>query len=236
MAPGAEAIQIAEAAGHPYSLINACYSLGLLHLRRGDLDKAIPVLEHGLDVCNAWGFHTLSFHGVASFLGSAYVLAGRVAEALPLLERVVEQTDAMGIVSAHVLGVIPLGEGYLRAGRIDEALTMLGMRLRFAASIKQRGHQAWALRLLGEIHAQLDPPEVESAEAYYRQALSLANELEMRPLQAHCHRGLGTLYLKMGQQAQARAELSAAIELYRAMEMTFWLPQAEAALAEVEGR
>jgi tetratricopeptide (TPR) repeat protein len=45
MAPGAEAIQLAEAAGHPYSLINACYSLGLLHLRRGDLDKAIPVLR-----------------------------------------------------------------------------------------------------------------------------------------------------------------------------------------------
>jgi len=55
----------------------------------------------------------------------------------------------------------------------------------------------------------------------------------MRPLQAHCHRGLGTLYATIGQQEQARAELSAAIELYRAMDMTFWLPQAEAALAQV---
>jgi hypothetical protein len=57
----------------------------------------------------------------------------------------------------------------------------------------------------------------------------------MRPLQAHCHRGLGTLYATIGQQEQARAELSAAIELYRAMDMTFWLPQTEAALAQVEG-
>ena len=32
----------------------------------------------------------------------------------------------------------------------------------------------------------------------------------------------------------ARAELSTAIEMYRAMEMTFWLPQAEVALAQVE--
>jgi hypothetical protein len=40
----------------------------------------------------------------------------------------------------------------------------------------------------------------------------------------------------MGRGEEARAELAAAIELYRAMEMTFWLPQAEAALAEVEGR
>ena len=55
----------------------------------------------------------------------------------------------------------------------------------------------------------------------------------MRPLQAHCHRGLGTLYATTGQQEQARAELAAAIDLYRAMDMTFWLPQTEAALARV---
>jgi hypothetical protein len=57
----------------------------------------------------------------------------------------------------------------------------------------------------------------------------------MRPLQAHCHRGLGTLYAKTGRPEQARAALETAVELYRAMAMTFWLPQAEAALAEVEG-
>ena len=64
------------------------------------------------------------------------------------------------------------------------------------------------------------------------QALALAEELGMRPLQAHCHLGLGTLYVKTGQREQARTELSTAIELYRAMDMTFWLPQAEAALAQ----
>jgi hypothetical protein len=58
----------------------------------------------------------------------------------------------------------------------------------------------------------------------------------MRPLTAHCHLGLDTLYAKIGQRDQARAELSTAIALYREMDMTFWLPQAEAALAQVEGR
>jgi hypothetical protein len=55
-------------------------------------------------------------------------------------------------------------------------------------------------------------------------------------LQAPCHRGLGMLYATVGQQEQACAALSTAIHLYRAMEMTFWLPEAEAALAHVEGR
>ena len=56
----------------------------------------------------------------------------------------------------------------------------------------------------------------------------------MRPLQAHCHRGLGTLYAATGRREQAHAELSTAIDMYRAMEMTFWLPETEAALAQVD--
>jgi hypothetical protein len=75
--------------------------------------------------------------------------------------------------------------------------------------------------------------EVEPAAGHYRQALTLAEELGMRPLQAHCHRGLGTLYAATGQREHARTELSAAITLYGDMAMTFWLPQTEATLAQV---
>jgi hypothetical protein len=71
------------------------------------------------------------------------------------------------------------------------------------------------------------------AAAYYQQALALADELGMRPLQDHCYRGLGTLYVQTGQQEQARTELASAIDLYRAMDMIFWLPQTEAVLAQV---
>ena len=101
---------------------------------------------------------------------------------------------------------------------------------------QERGHQAYALRLLGDIAARREPLEAKQAEAHYRQALALAEELGMRPLQAHCHLGLGTLYGQIGRREQACHELSAAIDLYRAMDMTFWLPQAEAALAAIRPR
>ena len=94
----------------------------------------------------------------------------------------------------------------------------------------------YALRLLGEIAARRDAPASEQAASSYRQALALADERGMRPLQAHCHLGLGTLYAQIGRREQARAALTAAIDLYRAMAMTFWLPQVEVALAQVEGR
>ena len=122
------------------------------------------------------------------------------------------------------------------AGRLEEAQALAEQALTLAREHQERGNQAYALRLLGDIAARRELPEGEPAEAHYRQSLALADALGMRPLQAHCRRGLGTLYLKAEQRAQAQAELSTAIALYRAMDMTFWLPQAEAALAQVEGR
>ena len=92
-----------------------------------------------------------------------------------------------------------------------------------------------ASRVASRFYAQADPPDVEQAEAHYQQALALAEELGMRPLQAHCHRGLGTLYAKADRREQACTELATAIALYRAMEMTFWLPETEATLVQGGG-
>jgi hypothetical protein len=100
----------------------------------------------------------------------------------------------------------------------------------------ERGYEAWALRLLGEIAAHHVCPGEATAAAHYGAAMTLASELEMRPLVAHCHWGLGTLYAATGQREQARAALSMAVEMYRVMDMTFWLPQTEAALAQVDTR
>ena len=118
------------------------------------------------------------------------------------------------------------------AGHLEEARALAEGTLALARERQERGNEAYALHLLGDIAVRRDPSESEPAKAYYRQALTLAEELGMRPLVAHCHRGLGTLHAMLGQRAQARMALLIAIEMYRAMDMTFWLPQAEAALAQ----
>src|SRR5262249_8701888 len=128
----------------------------------------------------------------------------------------------------QVLVLARLGEGCLLAGRMDEALHWAHETLALSSELKQRGTEACALRLLGEIASHRDPPEVETAEQHYRQGLALAAELGMRPLVAHCHLGLGKLYRQTGQLEQAREHLAAAATMYREMGMTFWLAQAEA--------
>jgi sugar phosphate isomerase/epimerase len=102
-----------------------------------------------------------------------------------------------------------------------------------ARAHQERGNEAYALCLLGNIAARREPPEHLQADAHYRQALALAEELGTRPLQAHCHLGLGILYATTGQRQQARAALATAVNLCRAMDMTFWLPQAKATLAQL---
>jgi tetratricopeptide (TPR) repeat protein len=84
------------------------------------------------------------------------------------------------------------------------------------------------LRLLGDIAAHPDRVEVETAEAHYRQALALAEELGLRPLMAHCHLEFGQLYRRTGQGEQAHEHLATATTMYREMDMRFWLEQAEA--------
>jgi class 3 adenylate cyclase/tetratricopeptide (TPR) repeat protein len=226
-ARGAEAVRIAETIEQPFSLCDAYLGLGFLHLRKGDLPQAIAILEKDLAVCQTGDILVL-LPNVAAALGYAYALSGRLAEALPLLEQAVEQASPLR--AAH------LGEAYLLAGRLEDASQLTRRALARTRDFKLCGNEAYVLRLLGEIAAHRDPPEVEPAAAAYQQALTLTEQLGMGPLQAHCHLGLGTLYATTGQGQQARAALTTAIEMYRAMDMTFWLPEAEAALAQVEGR
>jgi class 3 adenylate cyclase/tetratricopeptide (TPR) repeat protein len=232
---GEEGLRIAEAVDHPGSLMLASWGLGLLTLYQGSMHRALPLLERAVSLCQEAGF-LIYFPLMAAALGAAYTRFGRGTDAVPLLTQAMEQTTATEMAGFQALCGLPLGEAQMLAGRLKVAHALTDRALALAREHQERGNQAYALCLLGEITARRQPPEHERAEAHYRQALALAEELGMRPLQAHCHRGLGTLYAMTGQREQARAELSLAIELYKAMEMTFWLPQAEAALAQVEGR
>jgi tetratricopeptide (TPR) repeat protein len=232
LACGEEGLRIAEAVVHPASLMVASWGIGLLALHKGDLPRALPLLERAVGICREADI-PLFFPWMAAALGAAYTLGGCVTDAVPLLTQAMEQTIALGMAGFQVFCSLPLGEAHLQAGRMEEAHALAERTLALARQHQERGNQAYALRLLGDIAARREPSESEQAEAYYRQAQALAGELGMRPLLAHCHLGLGTLYGRLGRVESARAVLTAAIELYRAMNMTFWLPQAEAAVVQV---
>ena len=153
----------------------------------------------------------------------------------PILEHAIERAATMNIMARQGRQVAWLSEVHLLAGRLEEAHAHAQHALHLARDYKERGHEAWILRLLGEITAHRDPLDGTQAEASYRQALTLAEGPRHAPAAGPCHRGLGTLYTQRDQPQAGTHRFSTAITMYRSMDMTFWLPETEAGLAEVNG-
>jgi tetratricopeptide (TPR) repeat protein len=225
---GHDAIRIAEALEHPFSLIEACMSLAYLHGVRGDLSQAIRLL--GRAVTLSGEDITLFGPNAMTSLGHAHAALGRVGEGMSWLKQGLAAQDSLGIGYLWAVSLVQAGEAYLLAGQVEDARASADRALRFSRERGERGHEAWALRLLGEAASHHDRPDVAAAEAHYGGAMTLASELGMRPLVAHCHLGLGKLYRRTAKQDKAQEQLTTAGTMYREMGMAFWLAKTQAEL------
>ncbi len=226
---GHEAIQIAEALDHPFSIIGACLYLAYVNSVRGEMNQATRLVERALALCREWNITSHTPIAMAS-LGHVYAWSGRIGEGVSLLQQALAAYESAGFGFRHSLGVEQLGEAYLLADQVENARACADRAVMLARGRGERGYEAYALRLVGEIASHCDPPNVEQAEGHYRQAMSLAEELGMRPLLGHCHLGLGKLRRWTGKREQAEDHLTTAATMYREMDMGFWLEKAEAEL------
>ena len=224
-----EALRIAVGADDPFTLAEALTGVGSVALAEGDLDGAIDALERASAVIHA---SSLQPWAVLARLGHAYALAKRPLEARGLLEKVTREATTMSAMGVgRAMQHVWLGEAYLLEGRLDDALERAQEAVSLAQRHQERSHEAWSLRLLGDI-ASHRPQQDETAEGYYREAVALAGELGMRPLVAHCHFHLGKRFRKTDRPEQAREHLTRATAMYREMDMRFWLDQAEAEIRQ----
>jgi tetratricopeptide (TPR) repeat protein len=230
IAHGQEGIRLADSLDHPFSQAAACWTLAHLHIIRGELGRAVRLLERGLALSREWNLTSFSEQNTGG-LGYAYALSGRVAEGIPLLERALSASEDMRNRAAQLIFLVYLGEAFVLADRLEDAFEFAGRALTLARESGQRVYAAWARRLLGEVTARRDSPG--DADGHYRDALALATELGMRPLVAHCHLGLAKLYQRIGNREQDREHLTTATTMYREMGMGFWREQAEAEMREL---
>jgi tetratricopeptide (TPR) repeat protein len=226
-----EALEIATAAEHPYSTALAHYEAGKWRVLQGNFREAIPWLELSLEACRREKFYFLST--VATFAGGTYARLGRLAEGIALLEESAEGETATSFTGHRPANLALLGEAYLLSGRLEDALRTARASLDLGRAIRQRGFEAEALHVLGDIQSHQDQHDWAAAQESYQQARELAGELGMRPLVAHCHLGLGKLYRRTGKREQAHDHLSTATTMYREMGMTYWLEKAEAEMVEL---
>jgi class 3 adenylate cyclase/tetratricopeptide (TPR) repeat protein len=211
------AVEIAAGSEQPLSLMVASYSAGSLSLQKGDLHTAVPMLERALELCERWTLRAW-FPNVASNLGYAYTLSGRPAEGCALLERAVEQNAALATMTGHASEVAMLAEGHLVVGRLDKALELARQAQELARAYQERGNEAQALCVLGDVLAHGAGNLNEALEAYAG-ALRLARELEMRPLLYRCHLSLAALHRRAGDDPRAVSETAEAAALDQALGM-----------------
>ncbi|HXU90638.1 MAG TPA: adenylate/guanylate cyclase domain-containing protein [Methylomirabilota bacterium] len=231
IAEAQEGLRIAEAADHPFSLGQAYLALGYVHTVKGEFDQAVPLLERALAMSRDWNIRLLS-PSCMGFLGYTYARSGRVEDGLALLAQAMAAFESGVATVFHSLVAAYSGEACILAGRWQEAHTHAARALTLTRQRGERGDEAYALRLLGEIHSHETPPDDASAEARYCAATALADRLGMRPLTAHCHLGLGKLYRRTDERERAREHFTSATTMYREMGMTYWLEKAQTEMAE----
>jgi tetratricopeptide (TPR) repeat protein len=227
LACGWEGIRVAETLDHPYSLIMSCWCLASLCLIRGHVDPATRLLERARSAAADSKFWYPLFNGP---LGYACALAGRIDQGCSLLREALSLGQTMKLGVYEAIRLVQLGEALLLADRPADALEPARRALSLARQRGERGHEAWALRLLGEIASHHAHPDVATVESHYGAAMALATELGMRPLVAHCHHELGKLHRRTGDRARAGEHLVTATTMFREMDMGLWLAKAEATL------
>ena len=219
----AEAIRLAEATDHTHTISLAHQGGGDLHLLWGNWARARSLFETAIIVCRKRNL-AISLRLLLSSSAWALAQLGKNAAALDRVhegERRLEDAAARGYLGRLGWGYFTLGRACLALERLDQAKRFGDLAVKH--SPHQPGFRAHGLQLLADIAAHDHRCDLEASEASYHAALALGEPRGMRPLVAHCHRGLAKLYQRRGERQKAQEHSTAAIAMYRDMNMRFWL-------------
>jgi class 3 adenylate cyclase/tetratricopeptide (TPR) repeat protein len=202
-----ECITLARRIGQPYTLSFALTLAGadFCYLVR-DAQGALRFGHEGQELSAKWGFGYLEAMCTVH-AGWATAMQGRHAEGLESMSRALEAIRNMRVWSVTPRMIAQLASVYAHAGRADEALSVLasspdrqGGRLRVrAAEIR---------RIEGDLNRLRSRPDLEAAEACYREAIEIAIEDEARGSHLRAATSLARLWLEQGKSGPAHRLLA----------------------------
>jgi tetratricopeptide (TPR) repeat protein len=224
-----DGVRLARETTHPDTLLWAYRGLGLLHLARGEAERAEAVLDQALSLCRTRDL-PVYVPRVTSELALANAMLGRARDAVRPLEQAVQEATERNQAASLPQMRLFLAETYLLAEQLEQARTAGALALDLSRAQQDRGHEAHALRLLADVSSRETSSDVEAAAHLYGQADTIARELGMRPLSARCHLGLGLLRPKNQVREEALRHLSDASRELDEMGMVLWLSPVRAAL------
>ena len=231
-AQGEHALALADSIDDLYSRALACVGLGYVHLVKGDTTQAISLLERAQAATRERSMPLVEVQALRN-LGVAYCLGGGEDDGLSIIENALREVEERQFTVQQVTVMLVLGEAYLWRGRLDESYALASSAMGHA---KERGQQAEvvvALRLLGEIALARRPLDAHAAEGYFRESITLAETLGMRPQAARGALGLGRLFCAAGEVVRAEEALGTAIARLSDLGMERWMRQAVETLGTI---
>ena len=217
---------VAETSRHPYSEAIAWSLTGLVWAARGQFERAVPALTRAVSICrdaNLAVWQPIP----SSMLGLCLTRLKRADDGLPLLEEAVRQSDELGVRAYVARWTAHLGEALLLAGHVRRAAAAADRAIELAVRHGERGNEAEARLLRAAVAARPEDLDAPTAVEEYERALTIAERLDMRPLQGRTHLALGRLHRTLNHGEEAEDHIARAIVLFAAMGMRSWLEQAE---------
>jgi tetratricopeptide (TPR) repeat protein len=219
-----EALRVAEAAHHPYSIAVAVQGVGFPYVVQGNLPSALLWLERAVDIDRAGSFAVLRVL-CQIFLGRTLSLAGRHREAVKMLEDGVAYGEAIQFAAFRALSLAWLGDAHRRDGQVAHAVATIDQAVQATRAPGQRAGEVEVLLAVAALHTSSGSPDLDAARSAAQQALSLADGLGARPLVARAYLALGHVSRQTGASVQAAENLARAAAMFTEMGMSYWLEQ-----------
>jgi predicted ATPase/class 3 adenylate cyclase len=216
----------AEDARHPYSQAIAWTISGLVWRERGQFDRALQPLARSLELCEQANL-TVWQPIASALLGATLIALDRKDDGQALLREAVRRAEALGVMAYLSRWMVHLGEGLLTRGDVAGARGAADRAMELSLAHGERAHEAMAWRLIGDIATRGSAGELAAAREAYEQALTLGDELGLRPLVARTHFNVGQLQRRLGHLEDAEAHMARAVVLFADMGMRYWLEQSE---------
>ena len=230
---GREGIEVAAESKHPFSESVATLFLAHSHHRKGDAATAVDLGEAALDL--ALASESLILQPLAAvFLAEACSGARQFERARSVAQEAVRLFASMHMSLGRSQAQCMLVEVYLNTGASGAASQLALDTLELVRAHGERLLEVWLLKLLGDIYADCDPPDLARAQETFSAAATLAAELGMRPYVAHSRFGLGRIFGRMGRRYDAREQFTTALSMYHELGMDDWPEAAKAELRALD--
>ncbi len=234
-----EALTLARALSHPYSLAYAISCAARLHQFRREARATQAQVETLLALVAEPGF-TLRVAQGTIFRGWALAMQEQGEEGIAELRRGLAAFRATGAEFFRPVFLALLAEAYGKAGQEEEGLTALAEALDAVRKTEERLYEAELYRLKGELTLQQLKVQgstfnVEEAEECFQKAVTIARRQEAKSLELRATTSLARLWQQQGKQHEARDMLFTIYNWFTEGFDTTDLQETKALLTELEG-